>query len=434
MLIMNSLNSDTLLLAIGALVVKYKKCNNITRNAFRRKIFAIYQLYLKTKETEKEKAQRKCWVRDILTEDQRQLHGVSNNLIKDMFERDSEKFFNYFRMTRDLYNELLALVGPKIKKQDFLRESISPEIRLQLTLRYLASGDSMASIHYTFRVGKSTVANIIAETCEVIWDSLKEMVFIKPCSENWKKIAQEFNERWNFINCVGALDGKHVVIQALPNTGSKNYNYKGTHSINLMAIADANYQFIMVDIGGEGRQSDSGVFKSSQMGEGFEKNLLDLPQSQNGLPYVLVADEAFPLTNYLMRPYPRRGKLDMRNKIFNYRLSRARRVVENTFGLLAARWRIFRKPIIASDCSVKKIIQASVCLHNYVQKHSNNMRNAHLNSDNLVSTTEGLQNLGRTGSNTFGRDAANIREAFTDYFCGDGAIEWQWQKALQNDF
>lgn len=110
-----------------------------------------------------------------------------------------------------------------------------------------------------------------------------------------------------------------------------------------MAISDAQYCFLMLDVGAEGRQSDGGVFRRSEMGIGFENKNMNLPEPTqvkvNGpeLPYLLVADEAFALRPYMMRPFPRSKHLDMSKKVFNYRLSRARRVVESAFGLLAAR-------------------------------------------------------------------------------------------------
>lgn len=82
------------------------------------------------------------------------------------------------------------------------------------------------------------------------------------------------------------------------------FNYKKTHSINLLAVSDANYCFTLVHIGTQGRQSDGGIFVNSKFGQRFEKNEMDLPQQSavdlNGslLPYVLVTDEAFALKQY----------------------------------------------------------------------------------------------------------------------------------------
>lgn len=84
----------------------------------------------------------------------------------------------------------------------------------------------------------------------------------------------------------------------------------------MLAVSDANYCFTLVDIGAEGRQSDGGIFVNSKFGQRFEKNEMDLPQQStvelNGslLPYVLVADEAFALKQYMIRPYPRCGPLN----------------------------------------------------------------------------------------------------------------------------
>ena len=83
------------------------------------------------------------------------------------------------------------------------------------------------------------------------------------------KIADDFNKRWQFANCIGALDGKHIVMQAVSGAGSQFYNYKGTQSIALMAMVDANYRFTYIDIGCNGRVSDEGgggVLRDSTLG------------------------------------------------------------------------------------------------------------------------------------------------------------------------
>lgn len=89
-----------------------------------------------------------------------------------------------------------------------------------------------------------------------------------------------------------------------------------------------------------------------------------------------MGDEAFPLKTYLLRLYP--GKENAvkiqrtllrkyKKRVFNYRLSKVRKIIENSFGILANRWRIFRKPIILSINNTMKIIQATVCLHNWLR-------------------------------------------------------------------
>ena len=102
----------------------------------------------------------------------------------------------------------------------------------------------------------------------------------------------------------------------------------------------------------------------------FDCNRLRIPESEsvNGvdLPYVLVADEIFPLKPWLMKPFPGKEK-PLEKEIFNYRLSQCRRIIENSFGILTAKWRVFRRPIKADPQYVEMITKAAVCLHNYLR-------------------------------------------------------------------
>ena len=106
--------------------------------------------------------------------------------------------------------------------------------------RFLATGDSFRTIACSFRIGRSTVSGIVPEMCRCLWNNLNEVYMKAPSTiQCWTDIAQRFEERWNFPNCLGAIDGKHVVIKCPVNSGSLYYNYKGTYSIILMAVADA---------------------------------------------------------------------------------------------------------------------------------------------------------------------------------------------------
>ena len=142
-----------------------------------------------------------------------------------------------------------------------------------------------------------------------------------------------------------------------------------------MALVDADYRFLYVDIGANGRVADAGVFKQSSLDQALARNMMGVPEP-DFLPgtnvktsYAMVGDEAFPLRNDLMKPFPHRSA-DETYRIFNYRLSRARRVVENAFGILANRFRVFLTPIALPPHTVEEIVLASCALHNYLRGHS----------------------------------------------------------------
>lgn len=121
--------------------------------------------------------------------------------------------------------------------------------------------------------------------------------------------------------------------------------------------------------------SDGGVFKNYSIYTALQNNTLNIPKptklpgSRERVPYVLVADDAFALSNYLMKPYAQ-SELSTKNKIYNYRLSRARRTVENAFGILAKRFRVFMTPIPLVPEKVILITMASCILHNYLRSQA----------------------------------------------------------------
>ena len=269
-------------------------------------------------------------------------------------------------------------------------------------------------------------------------------------NEEWIAMAQLFNERWNFVNCVGAMDGKHVVVQAPMNTGSYYFNYKGSFSVVLLAVVDADYKFTYVDVGCNGRISDGGVFKISTLSHALESTKLQitsecqLPGTDTVVPYAFVADDAFPLRPYILKPYGQRG-LTKEQRIFNYRLSRARRIVENGFGILASRFRVFMKPIVLEPSEVESIVLASVTLHNFLRCNGG-ARAAYSppgsfdQEDTVTGTiTDGswrregeprglvpIDNQTRNGRTRM--NAKKIRDELCQYYNSvEGAVPWQWK-------
>ena len=261
-----------------------------------------------------------------------------------------------------------------------------------------------------------------------------------PTTETWTKNEAEFCKKWNFPNAVGALDGKHIRIKAPTASGSVNRNYKNFFSIVLLAVADANYLFTTVDIGSAGSESDGGILLRSEMGKRLFAEKFDIPEPKpittNGenIPHVILGDSGFPLKHFLMIPY-KGDYLCKENRIFNYRLSRARMVVENSFGILAGRWRIFHTAIDGKPRFVKQIVMTCVLLHNFLMKRNDfntvtldRTENGMLLPGNWRETTAndtGMTSLQNQGSNNYSRNAGQIREKLKMFFLEEGKLSWQ---------
>ncbi|XP_037045774.1 uncharacterized protein LOC119081134 [Bradysia coprophila] len=197
----------------------------------------------------------------------RREQGHFENLFKEMLSHDQIKFFNFTRMTPERFQHLFELVETKITKTS--PNAIPPMCRLLLTLRFLATGDTLTSLHYNFRVGISTAHYIIRETCDALWDVLQPTYLKFPEEEDWIRIEKQFREKLNLPNCVGALDGKLIEIFAPSHSGSIYFNYSKYFSTNLLAVCDALKSFIYVDIGSYGQQTDGGVLFHSTFGKGW---------------------------------------------------------------------------------------------------------------------------------------------------------------------
>lgn len=178
------------------------------------------------------------------------------------------------------------------------------------------------------------------------------------------------------------MDGKHIVLQAPFNSGTDFYNYKSYFSIVLFAVVDAEYKFIFVDVGTQGRISDGGVFNNSILRQKIENGSLNFPspnvleQRNRLIPYYFVADAAFPLGMHIMKPYPGTTHVKgSQKRIFNYRLSRCRRVVENSFGIISNVFRILRKPMLLEPNTAQLVVMTIVHLHNFLRtsEHSNKL-------------------------------------------------------------
>ena len=246
---------------------------------FRRKLLILLLL---RKRRQRLKYRKRFWVRKVYEE--RKTKGEFNVLVRELMLADHEYFFRLFQMSPSTFELLLSWVASLITKESTrMRQAIPPGERLRVTLRYLVTGDAQTTIAASYRISPTTVGRIIEETCGVLWHTLSEQGYLHVPSDinDWRKIAMEFEQRWNFPHALGALDDKHVVMQAPARSGSTFFNYKKTHSIVLLAVCNAQYQFTLVDIGDTGRQADGSVYSNSYLDRAIENGLLNFPSAES---------------------------------------------------------------------------------------------------------------------------------------------------------
>ncbi|KAL0879269.1 hypothetical protein ABMA27_003049 [Loxostege sticticalis] len=312
---------------------------------------------------------------------------------KELQESD-RKILDCYRMSKTTYLELVEIMTPQLQKQNTnMRECVSPQERLLITLMYLGGTSSTyVALGLYFARGESTIASI------------------------WKRIAERYYTLWNMPNCLGSIDGKRIrILKKILNTGSTNFNYKNYHSIILMACADADSLFTMIEVGCAGRNSDAGIFRVSSMKRLIEEDALNIPapgplpmdENNFSFPFYFVGDEAFPLEKYSMRPFLGRTATNT-SRIFNYRLSRARKSVEWLF------WHV-----------VNNIIKSACVLHNFVRSKEGIPYHTTIVGNGISQRPTDLMPHDLTlGPNP---SPLSLRKYLNNYFfTPQTALPWQW--------
>lgn len=205
----------------------------------------------------------------------------------------------------------------------------------------------------------------------------------------------------------------------------------------LMAIASANYELLYIHFGTNGRVSDGGVIENTDFHQKLCDGSLKLPgiNPANRLPHVFISDEAFALREDFLKPYSAKD-LDQQKRIFNYRLSRARRVVENVFGILVSRFGILQQRINLKPENIESVVLACCVLHNFLRRNVP----AHYTPPDSLDVEDPYTHDIQTGLRVEGSNVVDIspvqrrnaseeakivRDAFKVYFNTTGKVSWQ---------
>jgi hypothetical protein len=327
---------------------------------------------------------------------------------------DNKYFKENFRVSRDTFHYLCAELGTVLQREHVVKRPLSVEQRVAMTLWRLGTTVEYRTIAHLFGVGMSTACTVVHEVCAALVDNLSQRYIKIPQGDGMQQVVDGFLSRWQFPQCAGALDGTHIPILAPADNHTDYFNRKGFHSIVMQALMDYRYRFMDIYIGWPESVHDSRVLTNSDLfAKGQEGTLLPhLSRNINGcsVPLVILGDPAYPLLPWLMKGYPE-GNLNAKKRNFNYRLSRARFVVENAFGRLKGRWKCLAK---RNDTTVQFLsTQVAACciLHNVCEVHGDSFDEDWRHTSVNVPPTDMPAQPAPSGSQV----PESIRSALTDY-------------------
>lgn len=217
--------------------------------------------------------------------------------------------------------------------------------------------------------------------------------------------------------CHSATDGCHIPVASPAMNRTDYYNRKGWYSVILQGVVDHSYRFIDINVGWPGSVHDARVFAQSSIVKRITDGTL-LPDNAicvNGvqIPLYLIGDSAYPMKTWLMKPFTHGTILTSEQKTFNYRLCRARIVVENAYGRLKATWRRLMKRNDMIISNIPKVVTAACILHNICEIHGEYFNDSWLreveDSSLPQPTSSSVRDEGSLG-------AKRVRDALVYYF------------------
>ena len=284
-----------------------------------------------------------------------------------------ERFKRTFRVSRKTFNFILSRIRNKLERETVSEDPISPELRLGLCLYRLGRGDYFYTIAELTGLGRSTVSTIVREVNEAIvscmWDECVTAYMPKTHDDFTSKIL-DMEELWQFPFSWAAVDGCHIPIKC-PAGGleacKEYHNFKNFYSVILMSMVDAKYRFLWGSCGYPGNSHDSIILQSTNLwdeiqGGNLLPNFSQIEQNVS-IPPIVLGDSAFPFETWLMKPFTNAVRTP-KQRYFNYRLSRARMIVEGAYGQLKGRWRYLTRKSESSPFEAKIATLACMVLHN----------------------------------------------------------------------
>jgi hypothetical protein len=250
-------------------------------------------------------------------------------------------FRQHTRLHQSTFHYLCSIVAPSLARKDtHLRESISLETRVAISLSRLSTGNTLQMCGEVYGISRSSASIIIKEFCVAIKKHLKPLVIRKQTESSLRAMAAEFEKLHGIPYIIGAVDGSHISIIAPPIDPTSYYCRKGFYSALLQGVVDKDYKFWDFDFVWAGQCHDWTLFQNTEIGKKVISGVF--------LLYKFIRDAAYPMRPWFYSPFKEENERMSRAKAhWNFIQSSTRMAAERTFGILKGQWRILLKRIEA---------------------------------------------------------------------------------------
>uniref|UniRef100_A0A8R1EJD5 DDE Tnp4 domain-containing protein n=2 Tax=Caenorhabditis japonica TaxID=281687 RepID=A0A8R1EJD5_CAEJA len=267
-------------------------------------------------------------------------------------------------MDSQVFDRILSMI------RDRGRSYITKQMKVVIFFKYAREGISQCSLAKTVGLSQSSISRLISEIVEDIVQSAHLHIKWPETKEEVWTMENDFLKKGRRIRAYGVLDGKHFKTEHPAGSGSLNRNYKSFYSFNSLFVSDSSNRIFYVQLSALGVNSDSQMFRDGPLGRKLAETrqmckIRSLPNSNIDMGAFLLADNGFGLTKEIMQPY-RSSSLSCENMLFNRELSAVRVTVENTFGLLASRFRVFQRALNLTPRNSRSLIISLSVVHNII--------------------------------------------------------------------
>ena len=253
-----------------------------------------------------------------------------------------------------------------------MRAPISVEKQVAVTLYYLSDEGRYRKVANAFGISRSSVSKVVRNVSFVITKHLgPKYISLPETEEEVKYLAERFEEKRGFPQCIGAIDGTHVFIKIPSKIPADFMNRKNRYSLNVQAVCDYKYRFTDVVIKWPGSVHDARIFANSIINQMLRSSEIPpcpkkILEDEDPVPICLLDDSAYPLLPFVMKDFPGGGN-SIQEEYYGYRLSSARMVIECSFGRLEARFGCLRREMDVNMDHLPYVINACFILHNFCE-------------------------------------------------------------------